>query len=224
MTWNVHHDLQKDQLRERLATYTRQAFQMLPQLENPAILDIGCGTGVPTLELARLCNGLVIGVDINQECLDELARKAEAAGLSGRVKTLKRSLFELDFPDESFDILWAEGSIAIIGFERGLKEWRRLLKPDGFLGIHDEIGNLPQKLSVIRGCGYELLGYFILSAETWWQDYYGPLERRIRALRERYGQDPRALAAVAAEEREVEMVKSHPEQYASVFLVMQQSA
>lgn len=224
MNLNVYHDLQEDQLRARFLQYTRQAFQLLPRLDHPRILDIGCGTGVPTLELARLSTGLVIGVDIDQACLDELARKAASAGLAGRVTALNQSLFQLEFPDKSFDLLWAEGSIATIGFERGLREWRRLLKPAGFMGIHDELGDLAQKLRAIQGCGYELLGQVVIPGETWWREYYEPLERRITALRDRYRQDPAARAALAAEEREVELVKSHPEQYASVFLVLQKSA
>lgn len=223
MNLQVHHDLQEDQLRARFLPYTRQAFQLLPRLDHPAILDIGCGTGVPTLELARLSTGLVIGVDIDQACLDELARKAASAGLAGRVTTLNQSLFQLEFPDESFDLLWAEGSIAVIGFERGLREWRRLLKPAGFMGIHDERGDLSQKLSAIQGCGYELLGQVVIAGETWWREYYEPVERRITALREQYPRDPGARAALAAKEREVELVKNHPEQYASVFLVLQKS-
>jgi len=223
MNLQVHYDLQEDQLRARFLPYTRQAFQLLPRLDHPAILDIGCGTGVPTLELARLSTGPVIGVDIDQVCLDELARKAAAAGLAGRVKTLHQSLFELEFPVEYFDLIWAEGSIATIGFERGLKEWRRLLKPGGFMGIHDELGDLLQKLRAIQGCGYELLGQVVIAGETWWREYYEPLERQIIAIRDRYRQDPAARAALAAEEREVELVKSHPEQYASVFLVLQKS-
>jgi ubiquinone/menaquinone biosynthesis C-methylase UbiE len=223
MTRDIHRDLQKDQLRAHFLTYTRQAFQMLPALAAPAILDIGCGSGVPTLELARLSSGQITGVDIDQACLDELARKAEAAGYADRVKALNCSLFALEFPDESFDIIWAEGSIASIGFERGLKEWRRRLKPHGFLVIRDEIGNLRQKLQLIPKSGYKLLGHFTIAAATWWQEYYGPLENRIQELRGRYAGDPQALAVLAAEEREVEMVKRSPNRYASVFFVLQKN-
>jgi len=152
----------KDLLRGRLNKYTRRAFQMLPELDQPHILDIGCGSGVPTMELARLSDGQIIGLDIDSSLLDQLAKKIEEAGLSDRVKTLKCSMLELDFPDESFDLIWAEGSIARIGFERGLKEWRRFLKPKGFLIVHDEVTNITQKLEQISGCGYELLGHFTL--------------------------------------------------------------
>jgi len=129
---------QKDHLRENLSKYTRKAFQMLPELDGPRILDLGCGRGVPTMQLARLSEGQIIGLDINQTFLDELTKKIKDAGLSNRVRTLKRSMLKMDFPGESFNLIWAEGSISKIGFERGLKEWRRFLKPNGFLVVHDD--------------------------------------------------------------------------------------
>jgi ubiquinone/menaquinone biosynthesis C-methylase UbiE len=108
-----------------------------PRVDNPRILDIGCGTGGSTLELARLSGGEVIGIDIHQPYLNELRRKTELAGLSERVKVVNCSLFDMHFPVESFDIIWAEGSIFIIGFEKGLNDWQRFIKPNGFLVVHE---------------------------------------------------------------------------------------
>ena len=138
-TKDLQVEINLDYFRERLIKYTRRAYQMLPKIENPHILDIGCGSGVPTIELAKLSDGEIIGIDINQSLLNKLKRRIEEEGLSNRVKTVKCSLFEIDFPDESFDIIWAEGVIRIIGFEKSLKEWKRLLNHKGFLVIHDEI-------------------------------------------------------------------------------------
>ena len=214
-------EVEKDLVRERLNKYTRRAFQMLPELDQPRILDIGCGSGVPTMELARLSDGQIIGLDIDQSLLDKLARKIEEAGLSDRVKTLERSMFGLDFPDESFDIIWAEGSIARIGFERGLKEWRRFLKPHGVLVVHDEIGNITKKLEQISGCGYDLLGHFTLSEDIWWTEYYGPWEKRIDEMREKCIDEPQALLELDKEQREIELFKANPRRYSSVFFVMQ---
>jgi len=45
--------MRKDNIRKRLLKYTRKTFRMLPQLEKPRILDVGCGSGIPTLELGR---------------------------------------------------------------------------------------------------------------------------------------------------------------------------
>ncbi len=220
MTTKINSELQKDLLRERFNKYTRKAFQMLPELDNPKILDLGCGTGVPTMELARLSTGQITGLDIDQPLLDELMREIEAAGISDRVKTVNCSLFEMDFPDESVDLIWAEGSIAVIGFKRGLEAWRRLLKPKGFLVVHDEIGNLQKKLEQISRCGYELLGQFTVTEETWWRDYYEPLEKRIQELRIKYSDNPEALAVLDKEQREVGIFKKNPKMYGSVFFVM----
>jgi len=57
---------EKNLLRDDLRKYTRQAFHMLPRLDEPRILDIGCGPGASTLELARLSQGEIIGIDIHQ--------------------------------------------------------------------------------------------------------------------------------------------------------------
>jgi ubiquinone/menaquinone biosynthesis C-methylase UbiE len=46
---------------------------MLPVLDSPRILDVGCGPGGPTLELARLSHGQVVGLDVHQPYLDELS-------------------------------------------------------------------------------------------------------------------------------------------------------
>ena len=214
-------EIEKDLVRERLNKYTRRAFQMLPELDQPRILDVGCGSGVPTIELARLSDGQIIGLDIDPSLLDQLTKKIEEAGLLDRVKTLKRSMLGLDFPDESFDLIWAEGSIVRIGFERGLKEWRRFLKPHGFLVVHDEITNITGKLEQISGCGYDLLGHFTLSEDIWWTEYYGPWEKRIREMRKKYSDDPKALLELDKEQREIELFKSNPRRYSSVFFVMQ---
>jgi len=194
---------------------------MLPESEEPRILDIGCGSGIPTLELAKLSNGEILGIDIDQSLLDRLNRKIEEEGLSNRVKTRKCSLFEIDFPDESFDIIWAEGSISIIGFEKGLREWRRLLKPSGFLVVHDDIINMSNKLRNIPDCGYRLFGYFSLPEDAWWKEYYRPLEIRIKELRAKYKNNPEALKILEKHQNEIDMVKKNPKEYGSAFYIMQ---
>jgi ubiquinone/menaquinone biosynthesis C-methylase UbiE len=115
-------DVLKDQIRSRLLKYTEKAFLMMPEMDKPKILDIGCGSGIPTLELARLGQGEVIGIDIDQTVLDKFIGKIAAAGINKRVKVFKCSLFDISFTEESFDVIWAEGAIHTIGFERGRRE------------------------------------------------------------------------------------------------------
>ena len=214
-------ELDLDCFRARLSKYTRRAFRILPELERPRILDVGCGSGVPTIELAKLSDGEIIGLDIDQPLLEKLNRKIEKEGFSNRVKAKKCSLFEIDFPDKSFDIIWAEGSIWIIGFEKGLKEWRRLLKPNGFLVVHDEIKTVSNKIEKIPKCGYKLVDHFSLPEDAHWTEYYRPLEIRIKELHIKYQNNLETLEIIKKYQNEIDMVKRNPKDHSSAFFVMQ---
>jgi ubiquinone/menaquinone biosynthesis C-methylase UbiE len=215
--------MDRDTVRARLLKHTRRAFRMLPKLERPRILDIGCGSGVPTMELARLGQGEVTGIDIDQSALDRLTRKIKEAGLSDRVTAVNCSMLNMAFPDENFDIVWSEGSISVIGFKRGIREWKRFLKSGGFMVIHDERGNVEEKLEQISKCGYKLLGYFILSEDTWRTEYFAPLEKLIAESQTSPADDPHTLEELGQARRELEMFRRNPEHNNSVYLVMQKN-
>jgi ubiquinone/menaquinone biosynthesis C-methylase UbiE len=210
----------RDEIRMRLLKYTRQAFRMLPEMDRPHILDIGCGSGIPTIELARLSLGEVVGIDIDQTALDKLAEKIEQAGLSKQVKAINRSLLDMQFDDGSFDIIWAEGSIYAIGFEKGLSEWRRLLKPGGFMVIHDEEGDVARKLKQVARCGYELIDYLILNIEVWHDEYFAPLEKLLAEFEGSPGNEPELLEELRQSKVELDMFRKEPERNSSVYFVM----
>ena len=213
----------KDHLREGLVKYTRKAFKMLPKRPSLRILDIGCGSGVPTMELARLSDGKIIAIDTSQTALDRLASKIKKAGLAARVRAEKCSMLNMDLPDESFDIIWAEGSIAVIGFEKGLREWRRFLKAGGFLAVHDDLGDLTEKRKQISQCGYELINHFILSEDIWWNKYYAPLEKKFGEVRVKHTSDQKTIAVLNDDQREIDTLKRDPKRYRSVFFIMRKS-
>ena len=220
MSGHERSQVRKDKIRRRLLKYTRKAFRMLPQMDKPRILDIGCGSGIPTLELARLSKGEVIAIDIYQPALDKVNRRIEEAGLAELVQAIKCSMLDIDFPDGSFDIIWSEGSIYAIGFERGLREWKRFLKPDGFMVVHDEQGNVKGKLKQISNCGYDLQGYFMLSKEIWWTEYFAPLKKWIARSETTYIDDPKVLEELDQAQLELDMYKKYPERNSSVCFVM----
>ncbi len=223
MTITILEELNKDHLRKNLIKYTKKAYQMLPKMDKPNILDIGCGSGIPTIELASLSKGHIIGLDIDQFSLDKLNKKIKEAQLSDRVKTVKCSMFELNFPDESFDIIWAEGAIGRVGFKTGLVEWGRFLKRNGFLVIHDDTDNLTKKLKLIPACGYNLIGHFRLPKDAWWVDYYEPLEKRVNELRRKYSDNSNFLKELDKTQNEIDSYKKTPES-SSVFFIMQKSS
>ena len=211
---------EKERIRESLLKYTRQAYDMLPPLDKPRVLDIGCGSGVPTLELAGLTQGKVTGIDIDREALERLRKKIEKAGLSDRVEALYGSAADIKFADASFDLIWSEGCIHIIGFERGLHEWKRLLKSGGYMVLHDESIGLEEKLNQIPACGYVLLGYFELDKDVWWDEYFGPVERFISSVRNEYAGDDQTLDILKSEQMEIDNFSKYPERYCSVFFVL----
>jgi len=213
----------RDRIRRRLLKYTRKAFRMIPKMESPSILDIGCGSGISTQELAKLSGGKVIGIDIDQAALDRFARRVKKAGLADRIRVMNCSMLDMDFPDRNFDTVWAEGSIYAIGFERGLREWKKLLKPEGCIVVHDEQGNIKEKLQQIADCGYQLLGYFTLSKETWWTEYFAPLEKLVNEARTEYPHDQSVLEEIRQAKAELDMYRKYPERNRSVCFVMKKN-
>lgn len=225
----------------RLA-YTRWAFESLPWMACPRILDVGCGRGGPTLELARLTPGVIVGLDTDLAALKLLERRAAEEQRIGRVRLVRASLAEMPFDDESFDIIWAEGSVWVVGLEEALHEWRRHLVPRGYLVVHEMVWLRPnpppqiadhlqatnpgirtiaEYLGAARRYGYDPVASRQLPADFWWQNYYRPLGRSIKGLRSCYEGDLDALRVLDRAQLEVEFYETHRSWYGSAFLIMQ---
>ncbi|MEE4383855.1 MAG: class I SAM-dependent methyltransferase, partial [Pseudomonadales bacterium] len=99
------------------------------------IADIGCGTGASTLVLARELDATVTAVDFLPDFLHQLEAAAEGERLSTRIETLAASMDELPFGERSLDAIWSEGAIYNMGFENGVRSWRRFLTPGGILAV-----------------------------------------------------------------------------------------
>lgn len=226
------------------AESTRRAFSMLTQLpSDPAILDVGSGPGMQTLELAKICNGAITALDNNGEFLDELEQRAQGEDLDGKIKTTHGSMFSMPFDDESFDLIWSEGAIFIIGFEEGLKEWKRFLKPGGYMAVthiswlKSDIRHEPQafwsqaypkglrsvdeELKIAANAGYKEVGHFTLPESAWWNDYYTPLENKLPPLREKYKDNSAALARIEDTQQEINLYRKCSDYYGYVFYVLQ---
>jgi len=239
--FEVHKDLPREGPGSNEST--RQALDLLAGLPPfPLILDVGCGPGMQTLELARITGGKIIAVDTHQPFLDNLNLYARQAGLEGRIITHNQSMFALDFAEAKFDAIWSEGAIYIIGFEAGLRAWRRFLKPGGYAAVSEltwlhpdppleirayweqeypAIGDLKQNLVRVQAAGYRSLGHFVLPPSDWMDAYYTPLGARLEMLRQKYSQDPAALAQLAEHQREIDLFRQYHKWYSYVFYIMQ---
>jgi hypothetical protein len=127
----------------------------------------------------------------------------------------------MDYPAESFHIIWAEGSIAMIGFEKGLNEWRKYIKTNGFLVVHDDLGNLEEKINLISQCGYNLVNHFILDEKIWWQEYYYLLSEKLKQIRAKDTFSAKIAQEIESDQREVD--EFNPKRYCSVFLLWKKS-
>jgi len=140
--WRYFHELYEALPRqgpgERAST--ERALGMLPGLgrgRGRRLLDVGCGSGMQTLDVARATEARIVAVDDQPPSVARLARRVAELGLGERITTQVADMRALPFADGSFDVIWAEGSISIIGFAQGLARWRRLLEPGGHLVVSE---------------------------------------------------------------------------------------
>ncbi|OHD54734.1 MAG: hypothetical protein A2Y33_01805 [Spirochaetes bacterium GWF1_51_8] len=220
---------------------TRKAFSYISGIDkNSKVIDIGCGPGWQTLELARLCGGEITAIDLHEPFLDILKTSALKAGYGNRLTARKMSMTEIDFPDGAFDLVWSEGAIYFIGFTRGLKEFRRLLKTGGYLAVSeatwlkpnppDEVkefwnreypamGTLESNLASIDYHEYEIAGYFVLPPSDW-EEYFSPLKARFEQMLARHPGDPDAEEYYREELHEFAMYDKYREFYGYVFYIL----
>ena len=105
---------------------TKKAFQKLTELpQSPEILDIGCGVGKQTLDLVKLTSGKITALDKHSPFIEILKRNIIKGGYSERISCVVGDMTSMDFVDKSFDLIWCEGAVFIMGFEDALKSWKR---------------------------------------------------------------------------------------------------
>jgi hypothetical protein len=100
-------------------------------------------------------------------------------------------------------------------------------RPDPPPDVHDYwksrypgIRLVSEYVEQIPACGYDVIAHFTLPEDTWWEGYYGPLEARIRDLREKYAGDPAAQAVLDGQQGEVDLYKKQKRWYGSAFFIM----
>ena len=111
---------------------TQKALSFTNELsDNARIADIGCGTGGQTMALANYTKGQITGIDLFPDFIEIFNRNAIEAHCEDRVKGIVGSMDALPFQEEELDLIWSEGAIYNIGFERGMNEWNKFLKKNG---------------------------------------------------------------------------------------------
>lgn len=220
---------------------TLKALSFIDNLTDKShIADLGCGTGGQTITLAQHAPGSVTGIDLFPSFIDIFNRNAERVGLNDRVKGVVGSMEEIPFQEEELDLIWSEGAIYNIGFERGLKEWRRFLKIGGYIAAteaswftekrpdeinsfwmdaYPEIDTIPNKIAQLQKAGYVPVASFILPETCWTEHFYAPQVEAQKIFLEKYKGNRTAEELVANEKREAELYQKYKEYYGYVFYI-----
>lgn len=204
------------------------------------IADLGCGTGGQTIQLAQYLPGTIIGLDMFSDFIEKLNENAKSMNLGNRVTGIVGSMEDLPFQKNSLDLIWSEGAIDNIGFEKGISYWHDFLKKGGFIAVTCpswltkerpasveqfwyEAGSRLDYVSInvetMQRCGYQFIASFTLPEECWTENYFIPREAAISSLLEKYACNETMIAYAAQNRHETELYSKFHQYYGYVFYI-----
>lgn len=219
---------------------TVKALSFIEDLdEKSKIADIGCGTGGQTMVLAQYTPGQIMGLDIFPTFIHLFNSNAQKHHLQQRVKGIIGSMDQLPFQHEELDLIWSEGAIYNIGFERGLREWKDFLKPGGYVAvseaswftdtrpqeIHDfwmdaypGIDTIPNKMAQMQQAGYVPVASFILPVYCW-TDFYSMHCKAQKTFLKKHAGDKAAEDFIANQRYEEKLYNKYKDFYGYAFYI-----
>jgi SAM-dependent methyltransferase len=209
---------------------TIKALSFLDDLNKISrVADLGCGTGGQTMILAQNITGNITGVDIIPDLINVFNDNAQKLNLQERVNGVVSDIENLSFQKEGFDLIWSEGVIDSIGFEKGLIYWTGFLKKDGYIAvtcpswIADEhpaeiekfwtdagsgLDSIEHNISIMQKAGYSFVASFTLPDKCW-DNYFIPREAAGKALLKKYAGNKTVEAYIEGDKYEVELYSKY---------------
>ena len=202
--------------------------------------DLGCGSGGQTMVLAQSIPGKIVGVDQLSDFIKVLNDNAQKQNLGERVTGIVGSMENLSFSKEEFDLIWSEGAIDNIGFEKGLTHWHAFLKKNGYIAVTcpswltDEcpeevnrfwtdagsgLDTVPENIGIMQKCGYGFVASFILPEKCWTENYFSPRQSAEQAFSERYAGNKTVEEYIANSKYEIELYSKYKQYYGYVFYI-----
>lgn len=204
------------------------------------IIDLGCGTGGQTMVLGKHVPGQITGIDLFPTFIDLFNSNVKKLNLQDKVKGIVGSMEELPFQKEELDLIWSEGAIYNIGFERGLNEWRKLLKTGGYIAVsevswftderpkeidefwmdaYSEIDTIPNKVAIMQKAGYVPVATFILPENCWTEHFYEPQVSVQETFLNKKAGNKAAEEFIANQRHETQLYYKYKEYYGYVFYI-----
>lgn len=179
--------------------------------EGMSVLDAGCGLGGPAREIAKFTNAHITGLNNSDYQIEKARRYTSQAGLQDKVSYRKGSFVEMDFPDGTFDAVYAiEATLHAPTLEQVYSEVYRVLKPGAVFGVYEWLltekydegntnhrqlalgiqqGNgiaklftVSQGLAAMKSAGFEILHHEDLAHRPCTAPWYYPLDMGIWPL------------------------------------------
>ena len=204
------------------------------------VLDLGVGHGRTTFTLAQvLRDARVTAVEIHAPFVEQMTRRAREAGVADRVHPVCEDMETLDITDGSIDLIWAEGSIYVMGMERALATWRPWLCPGGCVAFSDfvwwidvrskeasefwatEYPDMTTEIAIrsrAEAAGYRVAGSFHMSKDAH-DAYYVPLEARVAELAGRVDADVSDVLDILR--KEIDVVRRFSDEAGYTFFILQ---
>lgn len=220
---------------------TKKALSFIPALdEGTRVADIGCGTGGQTITLAQSCKAHITGVDTISDFIDIFNKEVEEANFSDRVVGLVGDAMELPFEKEELDLMWSEGMIDSLGFEKTLTNWNKFLKEGGHVAVTSPswlTQNRPKEIDTfwvdagsglysiesniesLQKSGYSFVAAFTLPEECWMENYFIPRMAAETKLLEAYPNNIMVKEYVKSMKYEVDLYLKHKKDYGYVFYI-----
>ncbi len=245
------HEFDLNVIFEYFSTLTRQGPGS-PEITNRAVdfiegidsdshvADIGCGTGGQTMALAQRVPGKITGIDLVPRFIELFNANAKQLGLSDRVTGCVGSMDDLPFDPGEIDLMWSEGAIYNIGFERGLREWRQYIKQGGYIAVseaswftderpgeiedfwmeaYSEIDTIPAKLAQVQAAGYMPVACFALPESCWLDHFYSPQAEAQKAFLAKRPDDASAKGFIEYMRHEQRLYEKYKDYYGYVFYI-----
>ncbi len=220
---------------------TTKALSFIANLDGRSLIaDIGCGSGGQTMSLAQHTPGNITGIDVFPPFIDLFNRNAKQLDLEDRVKGIVQSMDALSFRDEQLDLIWSEGAIYNIGFERGLNEWRKFLKTGGYVAVSEgtwftkerpeeieafwmdaypEIDTVANKVAQMQKAGYMPVAAFILPENCWMENYFAPKVKADILFLEKNAGNKAAESFIANQRHEAQLYEKYKHYYGYAFYI-----